>query len=141
MFRRKRLLAVIGLVILIPVVGVAWWLLSPLFTSTTVEEEFPFASTATVPPGMTMAGIDKIMAGMAKVDSKVSEPMPDAIDPESPAEAAAKAELSGKMAEAALFSAGKAVIAQYSRSVTATKRPQWCPFDPAASRAPGAGSP
>ena len=102
MFRRKRALAILGLVILIPVVGVAWWLLAPLFTSTTVDEEFPFAFNATVPPGMTMDGIEKIMAGMAKVDSEVNESMPDTIAPESPAEAAVKAKLPGKMAAAAL---------------------------------------
>ena len=40
MLLRKRNLGILAIVILIPIIGIAWWLLAPLFTSTTVEEEF-----------------------------------------------------------------------------------------------------
>jgi hypothetical protein len=43
---------------------VAWWLLSPLFLDKTVEEEFPFAFTASVTADMTMGDVEKIMAKM-----------------------------------------------------------------------------
>jgi len=36
MLRRKRTLGILAVVILVPVIGIAWWLLAPLFTNTTV---------------------------------------------------------------------------------------------------------
>ena len=48
MLLRKRNLSILAIVILIPIIGIAWWLLAPLFTSTTVED-FPFAASASVP--------------------------------------------------------------------------------------------
>jgi hypothetical protein len=54
-----------------------WPLASPLFTNTTVEEAFPFAVNATVPPYMGIQDVETIMAGMAKVESPVDEQMPD----------------------------------------------------------------
>lgn len=53
-----------------------WSLGSPLFTNTTVDEEFPFAFTATVPSDMEIEDVESIMAGMAKLESAVSEEMP-----------------------------------------------------------------
>ena len=79
MFSRKNVIAVVAVLVLIPLAAVAWWLGSPLLMNTTVEEEFPFAFAATVPPDMTMAGVEQVMAGMAKVDQEVNEPMPDVI--------------------------------------------------------------
>ena len=54
-----------------------WSLGSPLFTNTTVDEEFPFAATATVPEDMDIEAVEAVMSGMAKVESPVSEDMPD----------------------------------------------------------------
>ena len=43
---RKRNIFIIGaIVVLIPVVAFAWWLLSPLFLTTTVDEDFPSPPT------------------------------------------------------------------------------------------------
>ena len=81
MFRRKRTLGILAVVISVPVIGIAWWLLAPLFTSATVEEEFPFASAATVPPDMTRAQVEMVMSGIAKMDSPANEPMPPPPDP------------------------------------------------------------
>ena len=87
MLRRKRVIASVTVVVLIPVAAVAWWLGSPLFMNTTVEEEFPFAFAATVPSDMTMAGVEEVMAGMAKVDQEVNEAMPEPVGGDAKAEA------------------------------------------------------
>ena len=59
MLRRKRTLVIAGVIILVPVVVIAWWLLSPLLVNKTVEEEFPFAFNATVPLNMDRASVEK----------------------------------------------------------------------------------
>ena len=69
----------IGAAVIVVVAGAAfaWWLLSPLFLNTTVEEEFPFSATADMPVGMTQAEAEDIMSGMAKVSMEEMEDMPD----------------------------------------------------------------
>ena len=75
--RKRNIIIVAAIVVLVPVVAFAWWLLSPLFLSTTVDEEFPFAATAEIPADMTMAEVDMVMETMAKMDQEpVTEPMP-----------------------------------------------------------------
>ena len=81
MLLRKRNLGILAIVILIPIIGVAWWLLAPLFTSTTVDEEFPFAVTASVPPDMTRAQVEQVMSGIAQVDESANDAMPSPTDP------------------------------------------------------------
>ena len=80
MLLRKRNLGILAIVILVPIVGIAWWLLAPLFTSTTVDEEFPFTVTASVPPDMTRAQVEHVMSGIAKVDESANEEMPSPPD-------------------------------------------------------------
>lgn len=67
-------------IIAVPALAVTLWLGwslgSPLFTNTTVDEEFPFAATATVPPDMDLAEVESVMAGLAKLESPVDEEMP-----------------------------------------------------------------
>ena len=81
---RKRNIFIIGaIVVLIPVVAFAWWLLSPLFLTTTVDEEFPFAANAAIPADMTMAEVETVMETMAKMDQEpMAEPMPMPSDAE-----------------------------------------------------------
>lgn len=69
----------IGAAVIVVIAGAAfgWWLLSPLFLNTTVEEEFPFSATADMPVGMTQTEAEDIMQGMAKVDMEEMEDMPD----------------------------------------------------------------
>ncbi len=55
-----------------------WSLGSPLFTNVTVEEEFPYAFTATVPEGMEREDIEEAMSGIAELDDEVMEAMPSA---------------------------------------------------------------
>ena len=53
-----------------------WSLGSPLFTNVTVDEEFPFAATATVPEGMEREDVEQVLSGFSKVDTPVMETMP-----------------------------------------------------------------
>ena len=69
--RKRNIFIIAGLVILIPVLGLAWWLLSPLFISKTVDEEFPFAATAEIPAAMTMAEVEQVMVAMSKMNQGV----------------------------------------------------------------------
>jgi hypothetical protein len=71
----NKVFAIVGAVVLVPVLALGWWLLSPLFLNKTVEEEFPFAFEASVPDDMTMGEIETILSGMAKMDAPAeSEP-------------------------------------------------------------------
>lgn len=79
MVRGKTALKVFGGIALFVAGGVAWWLISPLFISKTVEETFPVAGTAVVPQKMTRAEVGKILSGMAKVDSEMTEKMTEAM--------------------------------------------------------------
>ena len=75
--RKRNIFIIAAIVILIPVVAFAWWLLSPLFLSTTVDEEFPYAANAVVPADMTMAEVEVVMETMAEMEPpEVDEPMP-----------------------------------------------------------------
>lgn len=71
---QKRNILVIGaLALLVPVVAFAWWLLSPLFLTTTVDEEFPYAASAEIPSDMTMEEVETVMKVMAKMDQRPME--------------------------------------------------------------------
>ena len=64
-------------------IWLGWSLGSPLFTNVTVEEQFPFALNAEVPPGMEREDVEMVMTGMAMVDDPVMDeamPEPAAID-------------------------------------------------------------
>ena len=77
--RKRNLLLLVGAIALIPVLLLAWWLLSPLFISQTVAEEFPRAANAVLPDTMTMADAEAEMLAMETVDRPVTpEPMPPA---------------------------------------------------------------
>ena len=75
--RKRYLFGGVALIIVLPIVALAWWLLSPLLVDKTVEEELPFAAQAVVPAGMTRDEVQDVMAGMAKLTRQVDEPMPD----------------------------------------------------------------
>ena len=75
--RKRNIIIIVAIVVLVPVVAFGWWLLSPLFLSKTVEEEFPLAATAEIPADMTMAEVEMVMETMAKMDQPaMAEPMP-----------------------------------------------------------------
>lgn len=73
----RRVLIAVGVLALGAVAYLAWWLISPLFIDTVVEEEFPFAAAAEVPADMSRVEVEATMASIAEVDSAVSEAMPE----------------------------------------------------------------
>ena len=81
--RTRNIVITVVIIALIPVAAFAWWLLSPLFISTTVDEEFPFAANAEIPADMTMSEVETVMETMARMDQEpVSEPMPMPMRPD-----------------------------------------------------------
>ena len=102
----------IGLFALIPIIWVAWWLGSPLFSSTQVNEEFPFATRAVVPANMTMADVETRMTEAASADSEVNESMAQMTG--GPADQdAVKAELTGEFRDADAFHKGSGTATIY----------------------------
>ena len=71
---RKGVLIVLAVVAIL-ILAFAWWLLSPLFLNTTVNEEFPLSATADMPAGVTQQEAEDIMEGMAKINMESVEPM------------------------------------------------------------------
>ena len=77
--RKRNILIIAGVVVLVPVLVVAWWLLRPLLVSQEVDEAFPLAAMAVVPPEMTMAAAEAEMRAAADEDRpEMAEPMPPA---------------------------------------------------------------
>ncbi len=66
----------VGIVAIVPVAWLAWWLLNPLFTTQEVNEGFPLATRAVVPQNLTMAEVEETMAAAAKLERPVAEEMP-----------------------------------------------------------------
>ena len=73
----KKILLIVAVIVAIPVVAFAWWLLSPLFISKTVVEEFPMSATAQIPANMTQDEAEKAMEVIAKIDMPAMEDMPE----------------------------------------------------------------
>ena len=59
MLSSKRLLLIVAAAILVPIAGFAWWLGSPLLFDEVVEEAFPLAASASLPPGTTREEVEK----------------------------------------------------------------------------------
>jgi hypothetical protein len=77
MLRRRLFLLAALVIVLVPVVGLGWWLLSPIILDKTVDEDFPFALNAVVPPDMTRAEVNETMATTAQANQEVDESVPD----------------------------------------------------------------
>ena len=73
----KKVLLIVGAIVAIPVIAFAWWLVSPLFLSKTVVEDFPMSASAQIPENMTQGEAEKVMEGMAKIDMPATEEMPE----------------------------------------------------------------
>lgn len=74
--RLTPLRALLAAAVLLPLAALAWWLGSPLFLSTTVEEEFPLSAGAAVPEGMSQEEVEEVMSEMAAQAHPVQEEMP-----------------------------------------------------------------
>jgi hypothetical protein len=66
MNRLRWILLIAAGVIAVPIVGVGWWLLSPIFFDKVVDEEFPFSLDAIVPVDMTQKDVEKVMVESAQ---------------------------------------------------------------------------
>jgi hypothetical protein len=77
-FFTKRNITIGAIVIGIPALLIAWWLISPLFLDTEVNEEFPLSATAEVPEDMTQEEVEAEMKDAAESpDVTTDETMPD----------------------------------------------------------------
>ena len=79
LWRYRLPAAIVGVPALVVFGFVAYELGSPLFTNVTVEEEFPLAFQAIVPPDMDREEVEEVMASAAAVEKQVMEPMPTAM--------------------------------------------------------------
>lgn len=76
-WRHRLPVGIVGAPLLALAIYIGYDLGSPLFTNKTVEEEFPFAASAVVPPGMERKDVEAIFENMAKINQEaVSEEMP-----------------------------------------------------------------
>jgi hypothetical protein len=106
---------IIGIVIflIIPIAWVAWWLLSPLITTTQVEEDFPLAARATVPENMSMAEVESLMEMASAINTQVSEEMP-AMPAGTNQQETPAAELTGQFRDADAFHKGSGTATVYN---------------------------
>ena len=104
--RTRNILIIVGVVVLAPVVALAWWFLSPLVFDQTVDEEFPLAANAVVPANMTTEEVNSLMVSMAKVDQP---PMADAMPQEMASDTVSDG--SASSSDAAAASGGPQIIA------------------------------
>ena len=107
MSRLKPIHYIIGTIVLIPLLAIAWWLGSPLFLNQAVEEDFPFSQTATIPDSLTQQEAEQIMSGIAKIDMKAEDEMMTAME-------AARVLKSGNLADADAFHKGSGQITIYA---------------------------
>ncbi len=108
----RYLLVGLGILIIIPVAWLAWWLLSPLITTTEIHEEFPLAHQAVVPANMTMADVEDAMAAAANLERPVDEAMPDSSS-SAGSQAQPQAGLTGQFRDADSFHKGSGTATVY----------------------------
>ena len=78
----KRNWIIAGTVVAIPVLAVGWWLGSPLFLDTEVNEAFPRSSEAVVPDDMTQEQVeDEMESAASQAGLTVEDDMPDSASP------------------------------------------------------------
>ena len=106
----KKVLLIVGVIVAIPVVAFAWWLVSPLFFSKTVVEEFPMSASAQIPENMTQDEAEKAMEVIAKIDMPAMEEMPE-MPPEMNDEPVVVA--SGQFRDADSFHKGSGAVTLY----------------------------
>ena len=70
---------VIAGLIVVPGMGLAWWLGSPLFIDRVVDEEFPALENAVVPEGMAMVDAQATMGAAMDAPNEVEEVMMEAM--------------------------------------------------------------
>ena len=76
-FYKRRPVQIMTVVLAIPGLWLAWWLGSPLFLDTEVNEAFPRAAAAEIPDEMTVEEVEKEMVEAEAEDVAMDEEMPD----------------------------------------------------------------
>ncbi|MCY4371045.1 MAG: DM13 domain-containing protein [bacterium] len=76
-FYRRRSVQIAAVIVAIPVLVLAWWLVSPLFIDEVVDEPFPRAAMAIVPDNMTPEDVEQEMIDAEAVDTPAYEDMPE----------------------------------------------------------------
>jgi len=78
----KRTWIIVGVVVAVPVLAVAWWLGSPLFLDTEVDEEFPVSADAVATDDTTEEEVEQELAeAVAEPDTAASDDIPDEDEP------------------------------------------------------------
>ena len=111
----RYVLVGIGILAIVPIAWLAWWLLSPLFSTTEVYEDFPNAARATIPEGMTIEEVEVAMGVAAATDRSVDDAMPSSVmESATPAQDLVKAAGSFRDADSFHKGSGNAVIYELS---------------------------
>ena len=113
----------IGILAIIPAAVLGWWLLSPIFSTDEVNEEFPgaamptpafpLATRAVVPEGVTMEQVETLMAESAEIENAVAEQMPAMPAAATEMGDEPKALLSGQFQDADAFHRGSGTATVY----------------------------
>lgn len=75
----KLITAMVAVVIVVPIAGLAWWLGSPLFLDREVDEDFPALTNAVIPDGMAMSQAQATMEAVMDDEVMVEEEMMEAM--------------------------------------------------------------
>ena len=82
----RLIAAIVAVVIVVPIAGLAWWLGSPLFLDREVDEDFPALMNAVIPDGMEMsqaqATMEVVMDNEVMVEEEMMEAMGAMLAPE-----------------------------------------------------------
>lgn len=116
MLFRKRIIIPVLLILAVPAVMIAWWLLSPLFMNERVDEEFPLAANAVIPAGVTMAEAEQRMIEAAADNTMYDEAVPKQMampDDSSRMDASVTAVKSGSFRDADSFHRGSGTATIY----------------------------
>ena len=111
----RYVLVGVGILAIVPVAWLVWWLLSPLFSTTEVYEDFPNAARATIPEGMTIEEVEVAMGVAAATDKPVDDAMPSALmESATPMQDLVKAAGNFRDADSFHKGSGNAIIYQLS---------------------------
>lgn len=102
----------VGIIALIPILWFAWWLLSPLWSESEVNEAFPLATRAVVPTRLSMSEVEAVMAEAAERTEEVAEAMPEMPQGTDAADAP-RVRLAGQFRDADAFHKGSGTATVY----------------------------
>lgn len=122
-FYKRRWVIIGAVLVIIPVLALAWWLGSPLFIDRVVDEPFPRAAMAVVPDDMSMEQVEEMMEEAEAEDVMVEEPMPEMPETPDPAPADATGTTAGTEAAPTTAPGTTEAPAATAATTTATTQP------------------